>query len=468
MELIDMLITTTFQRSMLESDENRRQDAADFAAFLDNDYDEIVKILKRETLNKPYSSDTQTMLRWRHIDIINKTLNRKIAGIFDNEPKITLGEDEKENEKLAEILTSVDFVSKVKRAVKRASFFNTLIAMPVMRDGEFEIDVIDPQYFIVVPKANYYKIDKIAIQRTDEDNNVYWLIFSEDENYIISGNDNRENIPIDEEKDNEGKNSYGIIPVAVCRIKENGCDFYGEPNWNLYRAQIETDARLTDIGYIQWMQSYGVWVFTNIPVKDGQTLTPGQIVTATKVKSDDAQPSVSFVSPSIDWTGIRDNIDWEIERVLNAEGIPNTSASVSGESPKQVGAKTIDEIELQEQREDLKTVTYKFIIDLLNVFRVVWNAHNPGMKLNEKEVFECEFSEEKPFESIQDKIARRNMEKENFIGDAITFVMEDKEISEQEAIDHVKKIKERSAELGLNGKQDTPIGGVASRILGRT
>jgi hypothetical protein len=467
MELIDLLVNTPFQRAMLESDDNRREDAAKFAAFLDNDYDEIVKILKAETLDKPYKSSTQEILRWRHIDMVNKTLNRKMAGIFDNEPKITLGEDKAQNERLKEILSGCDFFSKVKRAIKRALFFNTNVTMPVMRDEKLEIDVIDPQYFIVAAKSNYYLIDKIAIQRTDEDNNVYWLLFTEDENYIIRG-ENTENVPVDEETDNEGRNPYSIIPVAVCRIKENGCDFYGEPNWNLYRAQIEVDAELTDMKYVEWMQKFGVGVSINLPIKDGQVLTPGMIISATKVKTDDATPSLTFAVPAVDWNALRDNLDWEMERYYNSEGIPNSSASVSGESPKQVGAKTIDEIELQESREDLKTVTYKFIIDLLNVIRVVWNTHNPGQKLNEKDVFEVEFSEEKPYETVQDKKTRREMEKENFIGNPVTFVMEDKELGEEEAKEYIKKVKEQNAELGLNSKQDTPIGGVASRILGRT
>jgi pseudouridine-5'-phosphate glycosidase len=81
-------------------------------------------------------------------------------------------------------------------------------------------------------------------------------------------------------------------------------------------------------------------------------------------------------------------------------------------------------------------------------------------------MFEVEFSEEKPFETVQDKKTRREMEKENFIGNPVTFVMEDKELGEEEAKEYIKKVKEQNAELGLNSKQDTPIGGVASRILG--
>jgi len=460
MELIDLLVNTPFQRAMLESDDNRRRDAAKFSAFMDNDWEEIQSILQQETLNKPYSPATQVILRWRHMDIINKVLNRKLAGIFDNEPKIKLGEDEKINDRLIEIMSEVDFFPKIKRAIKRALLFNVTAFFPVLRDDKVEIDILDPQFFIVVPKKNYLLIDQIAIQRTDENDEVYWLVFTEDDNYLIRG-ENTESI-----EDNDSQiNPYNSIPVSICRIKD-GIDFYGEPNWNLYRAQIEIDATLTDLKFAQWMQSHGVWVGTNLPIRDGMTLTPGQIISATKVKQDDAQPGLQFISPAVDWGGLRDNLDWEINRTFNSEGLPDSSASVSGNSPKQVGAKTIDEIELQELREDLKTTVYKFIIDSLNVLRMVWNAHNSD-KLPESEVFTCEFSEEKPYESIQDKKARREMEKENFIGDAITFVEEDKELSETEAIEYVRKIKQRQGELGLNGKPDNSFGGVASRILGK-
>jgi hypothetical protein len=102
---------------------------------------------------------------------------------------------------------------------------------------------------------------------------------------------------------------------------------------------------------------------------------------------------------------VRDNIDWHNKLVLNSEGL--SAASSGTELKAESGAaKIIDELELFEKREEYKTILYHFMINLLNVIRVVWNYYNPGDKLDEGPEFEIRFGESRMFESTDDKKKR--------------------------------------------------------------
>lgn len=133
---------------------------------------------------------------------------------------------------------------------------------------------------------------------------------------------------------------------------------------------------------------------------------------------------------------------------MNSEGLSAQSGSVDVASESGV-KREMDEVELKEKRENYKETLYAFEIDLLNKIRMVWNEYNPTNQIADGE-FDITFSEEQSTETVQDKIARREMEKKFGLKDEVDFVMEDFEISEAEAIQHIKARQERKALLNLN------------------
>ena len=127
---------------------------------------------------------------------------------------------------------------------------------------------------------------------------------------------------------------------------------------------------------------------------------------------------------------------------LNSEGLSAQSGDVNVANESGV-KRSMDEIELQEKRDDYKELLYNFEIELLNMIRLVHNTYmNP--KLNDKAYFELTFSEEKGTETIQDKIARREMEKTIGYKNDVDFTMEDLEVSEDEAIEILNKVSEQN------------------------
>lgn len=442
-------------KAMLQRSEAVRQSIhQDFAAFINNDYEEITRILKKITLNNPYSADTlnDQNFYFQHIDILDKILTRLSSGIYTQMPIREIydvnGEVNVEaTDKLNLILEQINYHGKVKEAFKKAIYFNCLVVNPVFDINEqaenkkFRLDVITPDNFAVKTKENYLEMKAIAIRKADENNEVYLSVWTEEEHYNKSGLQEW-TAPNNE----EGINPFSpVLPFSVLRIKE-GTDFYGEPNWNLYLNQRSYDIRLTDLDRSEVGTIFNIWVGTNTKFAKDETFRPGELK---QIESNSEYPaSLQNVSGDIDYTSIRENIDWKNKSVMNSEGLSAQSGSVDVASESGV-KREMDEVELKEKRENYKETLYAFEIDLLNKIRMVWNEYNPTNQIADGE-FDITFSEEQSTETVQDKIARREMEKKFGLKDEVDFVMEDFEISEAEAIQHIKARQERKALLNLN------------------
>jgi hypothetical protein len=155
------------------------------------------------------------------------------------EPKITTDEEgnkkevesdwsKKQNEQLIEVLDKFDFSSKVKQALKAAEFFNIALAMPVYRednpeDQQCSIDILLPDEYVPVTEKDFLILKKINISRLDEEKNIYWLVFTADENYVMDSLGNES--AIEGRKKDDMENVYGVIPIAILR-KKIGSDFW--------------------------------------------------------------------------------------------------------------------------------------------------------------------------------------------------------------------------------------------------
>jgi hypothetical protein len=189
----------------------------------------------------------------------------------------------------------------------------------------------------------------------------------------------------------------------------------------------------------------GIWHGINTKFDKNQSFAAGQLLQSYSTEGEPV--SLESITQNIDYVSVRENIDWKNKLVMMSEGLSSQSGDteISNES----GVKrAMDEIELQEKRNDYKEILYNFEIELLEMIRTVNNTYGP-VKLNDKGDFEVTFSEEKEVENINDKIARRQMEKEIGYYDEIDFTMQDLEIDYNDAVQVLQERKKRMSELGL-------------------
>ena len=438
-----------FQSMRATSEIERQSIHRIFAAFYNNDYLLINDILKRETLNNPFSEKTLEKMNFQHLNILKKILNRLSSGIYTEQPLRELLLNEKTDEKLLPLLSKIRYSAKVKDAFKKSLYYNCVLVGVVWDDEtkKMRLDVISPDNFEVKTKNDYLEISQLKICKARPDGTIFHTIWTESEHYILDGGETYS--PPNNES---GKNPYGKIPFVILRMEE-GCDFYGEPNWNLFLNQKNFDIRLTDLNEAELRTIMGIWHGINTKFQKSQRFAAGELLQSTA--ADGENISLQSIAMDIDYVSVRENIDWRMKTVMNSEGLSAQSGDT--QATQESGIKRIvDELELEERRNDFKEILYNFEIELLNMIRLVYNKHNSD-KLNEKGIFEVTFSEEKSTESITDKISRREMESAIGYKDEIDFTMEDLEVDESQAIEILKSRKDRMRILGLENETPQPV-----------
>jgi hypothetical protein len=157
-------------------------------------------------------------------------------------------------------------------------------------------------------------------------------------------------------------------------------------------------------------------------------------------------PSIESVTSNYDFQSIRENAEWTNKMLALSQGLSASSVSTEVDDLSGI-AKMIDNQEMEESRQELKDILYDFEIDLMEKIRIVYNTYSP-QKLNEAGQFFMAFVEDPASETIQDKVARREMEKAYGYKNEVDFAIEDMELnSREEAIELIKSRAEETAKL---------------------
>ncbi len=429
------LTNSVYQKLIAESENARREMFKEFHYFYVKDKEEIERIIKNGLVSYGiFNSESVKKIPFRYSDIIQKALMRLSAGVYDEDPTITVNGESDDN--LANALLKTKFIPKAKEALKKALFVNTVVSQVVKRDT-IEIDNLMPDEFTVVTDLDYLKARGFAVTRFDPNKKeLYQAVWTAEEHYLLDSYGNSK--PVD--GNSAMINPFGELPFEKLSITD-GIDYYGEPHWDLYLAQTSIIIKLMQLDWNRMFNSFPIWVATNLNLADNEVLTPGKIIKQDNIKEGDITPDLMSVSPDYNFEDQRGDVDWLISTVLSNLGLPASSSSTDVVSQSGT-AKKIDEIELNEIRADLRNKSYYYLIGLLNKLRMVWNYY--AVEMGEPSIpegdFEVQFSENTEAESPADKKTRRDGEIEHNTSNPIRFIMEDYETDEVEA----KKIFEEN------------------------
>lgn len=434
----------SFSKMKVESEQARLSEFRKFTDLWERDLDEIEKIVFDYFRDRPFSVKTLERMPFVYDDIIQKVIGRKTAGLLAKQPSIELSQGEGETKQIfgiSNFLEETRFNEVIDEAIQKAEFFNTVILQPVYRDGEINIDVITPDGCIVEPADDFLKIKEIAVARAMGDGTLYGSYWTKEEHYLMMG-DERE-----APEDNPNMvNPYGRLPFVVYRAK-NGRDFWGEPNWALYIMQITYAMSLSDNKNAEFFTQYPVLYGVNFELPDKARLTPGELVS---VNGDTTQKSISLnvVNFNVPWEQIRENVKQRIEMFYMNQGLPASSSSTETKALSGA-AKEIDEKELEESRDRKRARIVRMIRELLEVTRLVWNYHKEYReKIPDGFDFTVQLNDQNERLAASELKALREMQVAYNIADPITFIMQDLELSESEAIEHYQKIQKRKTEIG--------------------
>jgi hypothetical protein len=447
-------LTDTFLEGMLMAFDNQVKDSEslriktfqDFQTLYEKDYLEIVKIVKAYFMGKPYSLETLNKMFFEYQDIIQKVLKRLTGGILSPAPNVDY---EVSTTKDGEVILSEDFeamletsnfIEKLVEIFRQSIYYNTVIAEAVWRDDKVEIDIITGANCSVETGSDYLKIEEIATARIGEDKHIIVSFWDKENHYLTKGGERY--APDDNEK---MINPYGVLPFSVLRIKE-GTDFWGQPNWGLFLFQLSYILKKSDNFLGEAYQKFPLLWGENAQLPKGFVIGPGSYLNIDNPNSPGKTVSLNSLSHNTNWESIINLQEHSAKQFFVNEGLPASTAST--ESKDLSGkAKEIDTLELFEERPFLQMKLKNFAIDLLNKMVMVHNYHSQSGKIPENGKVIFNFNEDETLKTQDEIIKEREMQKKYFIADEIDFIMQDLDCSEDEAIEHYKKRKERLIQL---------------------
>lgn len=440
-----------YSNMLFDSEAERLATYRRFTAMYEKDADEVLKILKLFYLDRPFSADTLKRMPLVYDDIIEKILQRKTAGLIAKPPSIELiaeATGEGAGFDITPVLEELNLFVVLQDALLRSEFYNIVILQPVYRDGAIQVDVITPDECSVRTGEDYLKIAAISVARVNADGELYTSRWTETEHSIVDANG--EDIPPPDNP--QMVNPYGRLPFVVFRNR-NGRDFWGEPNWSLYYEQLSYLMSKNDALFGEYFQKFPILYGVNFPLADKQKLGPGDYLEATNLQNNLAQPRLEVLNFQTDWENIRANQRARLEQFYINQGLPASSFATDRQSLSG-DAKAMDEKELEESRDRKRASIVRMITELLDTARTVWNYHKDNERIPEDGFkFRVQLNDQNDRISPSELKALREIQITYGIADPITFIMQDLDLTQDEAIAHYQKIQTRMQKIQQQAKK---------------
>jgi hypothetical protein len=450
--------------------------------FWRHNYEDEIKGYVVENMKKMFSDDTIAEINIRVLNIVPRVVDK--LGFVYKEPPVrcldggakTVKIDEKtskdeqtvDDQRYQEMLRKSTITKKQNEWNKDSKPFNTIIVQAVWIEdpddktrSHMDFLIHTPAWCVVESAPDNWLIPKMFYYPTwvqsagDEIQEQGLVVWSKTDHFVLDALENRKSI----EGNPDGKNPYGILPVAVLRLKD-GIDFWGEGWWDLVNFNEEVCEQVSNLFYTAKFQLHGQPVATNIGKQlneDGETINDRPQLGAGKLirigdgqKVDEIAAKLEFIQAHPELKAVQDLVDWALK----------TTQSLKGLSPQQYSLETtiasgksklVDSEEISEIRKNDMNILQQFERDLFEVTRVVYNYHNPANKISDKARFEIKFQEPKVLDSEQDIRAKREFNLANYLQSPIDMILEDnpgqtREWAEQKFQDNVVAI----------GKMNTP------------
>lgn len=270
--------------------------------------------------------------------------------------------DEEETEKYNALIDKYHLNRRKKTINKWAVAFNTVPTIPVVRDGQLDIDIYSPHVCSVIQGAtNYLKMRAFTVQLAGDDGEVVNKVYTPE---VIALTDEKGNII--EQIDNP----YDTIPVVVARLEDQG-DFWGMGIEDACDLNTEVNVQMTSLSTHGLYQGGSILFGTDIEEDSIMYAGPNTALTASS-GAGDTSPDLKYVTPDAKIQDLMGLIDFYIKQMYITHGISSTSYSTDNKELSGI-AKYIDNQELYDLREDYIDAFKEYESKLYYMIKKVYN-----------------------------------------------------------------------------------------------
>lgn len=286
----------------------------------------------------------------------------------------------------AEIETSAQLPVKMKLANRYSKLAGMVMLRPVWRGGKMDLDVVTPDVLDVTTGDTPEDVRAIMItfDQSGRPDEVEYDLWTAEEYQRL---DHRGNV-LDAQP-----NPYGAIPFVPVWNQAPTDDFwqFGASD-DLMTIQDAVNRRLIGTLFTLELQSFGVGYIKGA----GDAAKQGDLImSAGRVMYLPEKGEVGFASPNAPIQDSLNSIDFLLKQAAITNGLP--AATMSTQPTQESGiSKVVGNSELKEQRRDDIALFAGYEQRLFEMFRVVWNVHNPQRPISEAANLRVDFYDPKP------------------------------------------------------------------------
>jgi hypothetical protein len=316
------------------------------------------------------------------INIVKKIVDN-LAMVYIRDASRDVEGKERDREIFAEITRTSSLPIKLKLASRYTKLLKSVLLRPVWRNGKMDLDVLTGDVVDVVSGDTPEDVRSIMVTHFPESNQ------KEDLEYTRWTPETVERLNYRGQVIESDPNPYGILPFVPCWDRIPTSDFWLPGGDDLIVLQEAINEKLTDLLYTLRMQGFGVGWARGMGENEPSLVGPGTMFNLPE------EGAIGFESTKAPIDQIVGAIDKLIKWAAISNGLP--AGSLSTEPTDESGvSKIVSNRELDERRRDDVALWEQYERNLFDVFKIVWNVHNPGRKISESSSLWLDFYDPSP------------------------------------------------------------------------
>lgn len=383
------------------------------------------------------------------VNVVRKIVDLKSAVYMQDCTRIVSG-TEQDAAIYASFEDSASLPATMKQANRLSTLLGTVFLRPVFRRGRVELDILTPDKVDVVCGDSPADIQALAVENWTMDGKA------ESRTYSVWTGETFVRLNYRGGIVEEQPNPYGAIPYIPVHSSLPIDDFWNAgASADLMSAQDAVNLHLSGLFYTLFYQGHATGWLKGAGDAGASDLAfgPGSMLT---LPSDG---EVGFVSPDAPIDAMLAALNFLLEQVAVQNGLP--ASAVTSKAREMSGAALlVENSELAEARRDQIAMFAKVEQELFNLFKAIWNVHNPTRPMSEAATLRTDFFEPTVSQSPYDRFRLFKDEYNMGITSAVDYLIsKNPDLSRQDAIEELVRIHEENSRLAKISPASMNMGG---------
>jgi hypothetical protein len=423
--IADSVVKEMYDEAVAKAAVDRKNDTIKRLSYYHDEQEEYIK----DALTLHYADPDAFSPAF--FNVVKKIVNQ-LAMIYLADAEREVDGTERDKAIFKEIVESTSLNPKMKTCSRYTQLLKTTMLRPVWRKGKMDLDVLTGDILDVIISDTPEQLEQVLIThypQSGETKDITYSLWSDETFRKLDYNGNTlETMP----------NPYKVIPmVPVWDSYPVGTSFWLAGGDDLINIQSAVNEKLTDLLLVIRQQGFGQAVIKGVP-EQGSNM---QVGPGTTIEIPDPAGDFFYAKTNAPIQSILNAIDFMVKQLAVSNGLPASSLSVKPTQESGL-ARISGNRELEELRRDQISLFNSYEKRLFNMFRIVWNVHNPGRKITETARLKVDFYDPKPTLSPDKEVEKWEKELEmGTISRVDILMIKNPDLSREDAQQKLEEIR---------------------------